>query len=172
MRTKVRNSAPAMLVALLLSACGAADRREVYRGSNDEALTAIVQTIESAERSVLARSPALPRPRIVEALSAARARGVLVEFVVCGDPVASGPGGAPASAGPFSIGFDPTHRTKGGAVFVIDSRTVVRTTYAGQSGPEAAMIIRDSAELGERIAAECRTHIARARPETLPRREP
>ena len=162
----------AAVMTMLLSACGAADRREVYRGSDGEALTAIVQTIERAERSVLARSPAMPRPQVVEALSAARTRGVLVEFVVCGDPFAGGTSGASAAARLFPIGFDPAHRTTGGAVFVIDSRTVVRTSYAGQSGPEAAMIIRDSPELGERIAAECRTHVARARRETLPRREP
>ena len=160
MRVCIRNTALLLTLAATLASCGFVARREVYHGDNGEPLAAIVSTIASAERSVLARSPSLPRPAVVEALAAARARAVLVEFVVCGDPESAGEGSiAPAEVVP--IRFDQADHPKTGAVFVIDIRTVVRSSYAGKHGRETVMIIRDTPDLGERIAAECRSHIAR-----------
>ena len=161
MRTLTFRLALALLGAAAVGGCSMSDRREVYRGSNGEALKAIVSAIDGAKRSVLARSPALPRPPVIEALAAARRRGVLVEFVVCADPAAALDGqSSPPEAVPLA--YDRTHHPHSGAVYVIDSRTVVRTSYPISRDPEAAMIIRDTPELGERIAAECRSHIARA----------
>ena len=151
-----------VLAGAALGGCGFGDRREVYRGSNDEAMKAIVSALDGAKRSVLAKSPALPRPPVAEALAAARRRGVLVEFVVCADPAAVLDGrSGPADLVPLA--FDPREHPHSGAVYVIDSRTVVRTSYPVSRGPEAVMIIRDTPELGERIAAECRSHVARAK---------
>lgn len=159
-----------LLAGAGLSSCGFAERREVHRGSNGEALAAIVSAIDGAERSVLARSPATPRPAVLEALAAARRRGVLVEFVVCSDRVPLPGSISEPDADSVPIHFDPTHGASGGAVLVIDARTVVRTSYRGNSNEtEAAMIIRDNAELGARVAAEYRSHVARANSER-PRR--
>ena len=162
MRIHTFRIALGVLAGAALAGCGLADRREVYRGSDGEALKAIVSAIDGAKRSVLARSPALPRQPIADALAAARRRGVLVEFVVCADPAAVlNDKSPPTDAVPLA--FDRTDHPHSGAVYVIDSRTVVRTSYPISQESEAAMIIRDTPELGERIAAECRSHIARSK---------
>lgn len=162
MRILAINAAVVMLVGAAVSGCGVADRREVYRGSNGEPMAAIVAAIGAAERSVLARSPALPRQPVLDALAAARSRGVLVEFVVCTQDDEPAPLTPLQAADGVPIRFDPSHHPKTGAVLVIDSRTVVRTSYPWDNDNEAVMIIRDNPELGERIASECRSHVARA----------
>ena len=162
MRTLSFRIALAVLAGAAVAGCGLGDRREVYRGDNGEGVKAIVSAIEGAKRSVLAKSPALPRQPIAEALAAARRRGVLVEFVVCADP-AELPSGNTQSAELVPLAFDPREHPHSGAVYVVDSRTVVRTSYPVSRGEEAVMIIRDTPELGERIAAECRSHVARAK---------
>lgn len=161
MRMLIRNAALLLAIAAAFAGCGFGDRREVYRGTQGEALTAIVKEIESAKRSVLARSPALPRRVVADALAAARRRGVLVEFVVCADPAAVLDGKSPPPD-TIPLAFHRSNHPHSGAVYVIDARTVVRTSYPSSRSTEAAMIIRDSPELGERIASECRRHVARA----------
>lgn len=156
------NAVLALLVGAAVSGCGVSDRREVYRGHSGEPLAAIVAAIDGAERSVLARSPALPRKAVLEALAAARRRGVLVEFVVCEQGEVRAAAQPTEVSDTVSIRFDRGHHPKSGAVLVIDSRTVVRSSYPWDKGDEAVMIIRDNPELGERIAAECRSHVARA----------
>lgn len=140
MRMLATSRLVALLVAAAVSRCGVADRREVYRGSNGEPLAAIVAAIDAAERSVLARSPALPRQAVLETLAAARRRGVLVEFVVCEQGELPAVGESTLGSDAVSIRFDRGHHPKSGAVLVIDSRTVVRTSYPWDSGNEAAMI--------------------------------
>lgn len=162
MRTFITTAVLLLGIGAGLTGCGSADRREVYHGSNGEPVAAIVAAINGAKRSVLARSPALPRPAVADALTAARARGVLVEFVVCRDPESLPNGDSLPGAEGLPIRFDHSDHPTIGALFVVDARTVVRTSYVGRRGAESVMIIRDTPELGERIAAECRSHIARA----------
>ena len=164
----IRNAGLLLALAASLTSCGFTDPREVYHGEKGEPLAAIVAAIGAAERSVLARSPALPRQAVLDALAAARRRGVLVEFVVCEQEEMPVPDHATPVHDEVPIRFDRSHHPKSGAVLVIDSRTVVRTSYPWDNGKEAVMIIRDSPELGERIAADFRNHVARAETRNAP----
>ena len=163
-RTFFKHAALTLLCAALFGGCGSADRREVYRGRNGEGVAAIVAEIRRAERNILVTAAVRPRKAVADALAAARARGVEVEFVVCGD-TSSGSAAEPAPAEEaVPVRFDRTHPHRGGAVFVVDAKTVVRTSFSGRNdADEAVMVTRDSPDLGRRVAAECISHVERAK---------
>ena len=169
-KTIISHAPRGMLAAVVLAGCSGADRREVYRGANGQAVGAIVREINAAERTVLATSPAYPRSAVAEALAAARRRGVQVDFVVCGKATMAPGGAAAAEAELLPVRFDRSHdETDGGRVFVIDERTVIRSAYQvtgrGDSATdETVMVIREAPALARRTAAECRRHAGRAEP--------